>query len=214
MDAREEEVTCCATCGLTQRVGPLAPRQAACCARCGSILDENKAPSVIPTLACALAALIFYVPANLFPILTMQRYGLYSETTVWQGVVELARANYWFVAAIVFLASMAVPLIKLVVLFVLCATAQLRTRRWRRERTMMYRFIDVIGPWAMLDVFMLAVLVALVRLGSLATVLPGRGLLAFSFVVVFTLLASAFFDPKLIWRGYEQGDEHFVRKPT
>jgi paraquat-inducible protein A len=214
MDAREEEVVCCATCGLAQRVGLLRPHQAALCNRCGSVLEQNKSESVIPTLAFSLAALVFYVPANIFPILTMQRYGLYSETTVWQGVVELARANYWFVAIIVFLASMAVPLIKLTGLFVLCATAQLRTRRWRRERTMMYRFIDVIGPWAMLDVFMLAVLVALVRLGSLATVLPGRGLLAFSFVVVFTLLASAFFDPKLIWRGYEQGDEHFVRKPT
>src|SRR5436305_2163596 len=135
MDAREEEVTCCATCGLTQRVGALQPRQAACCPRCGSILDENKAPSVIPTLACALAALIFYVPANVFPILTMQRYGLYSETTVWQGVVELARLNYWFIAAIVFMASIAVPLFKLLSLFFLSITAQLRTRRWRRERT-------------------------------------------------------------------------------
>src|SRR4051812_24791821 len=209
MDAREEEVVCCATCGLAQRVGLLRPHQAALCNRCGSVLEQNKSESVIPTLACALAALIFYVPANLFPILTMQRYGLYSETTVWQGVVELARANYWFVAVIVFLASMAVPLIKLVVLFVLGITAQLRTRRWRRERTALYKFIDVIGPWAMLDVFMLAVLVALVRLGSLATVLPGRGLLAFAFVVVFTLLASSFFDPKLIWRGYREADEQW-----
>src|SRR3954470_2415164 len=141
MDAREEEVTCCATCGLTQRVGPLAPRQAACCARCGSILDENKAPSVIPTLACALAALIFYIPANIFPILTMQRYGLYSETTVWQGVVELARLGYWLVALIVFMASIAVPLIKLAGLFLLSVTASMHTRRWRRQRTAIYKFI-------------------------------------------------------------------------
>jgi paraquat-inducible protein A len=128
--------------------------------------------------------------------------------------VELARSGFWFVAVIVFAASIAVPLIKLAGLFFLCVTASLRTRRWRRERTLVYRFIDVIGPWAMLDVFMVAILVALVRLGSVATVLPGRGLLAFAFVVLFTLLASAFFDPRLIWRGYEQCDEYYRARPS
>src|SRR4051812_13391283 len=106
MDSREEAVTCCATCGLAQRVAALRAHQAALCRRCGSVLDESKSGTVIPTLAFSLAALIFYIPANIFPILTMQRYGLYTETTVWQGVLELARANYWFVAVIVFLASM------------------------------------------------------------------------------------------------------------
>ncbi len=209
MDAREEEVVCCPTCGLAQRVALLRPRESALCTRCESVLDEPRAASVVPSMAFALAALIFYVPANLFPILSMQRYGLHSETTVWQGVVELARSNDWFVAAVVFTASIVVPLVKLAALFLLGATSQLRTRRWRRERTLVYRFIEVIGPGAMLDVFVLAVLVSLVRLGSVATVLPGPGLLAFTFVVVFTLLASAFFDPKLIWQGYEASEAYY-----
>src|SRR5256714_2052146 len=127
MDAREEMV-CCHTCGLGQRVPALASHQAACCVRCGSIVEERKAATVIPTMAFSLAALIFYLPANIFPILTMQRYGLYSETTVWQGVVELARLNYWFIAIIVFMASIAVPLIKLAGLFFLSITATLHTR--------------------------------------------------------------------------------------
>jgi paraquat-inducible protein A len=214
MDTREEQVVCCRTCGLAQRVELLRPHQAALCVRCNSVLDESKSSSAIPTIAFTLAALVFYVPANIFPILSMQRYGLYSETTVWQGVLELIRLNYWFVGVIVFLASIAVPLLKLAGLLVLCITAQLRTRRWRRERTMLYRFIDVIGPWAMLDVFLLAVLVALVRLGSLATVVPGRGLFAFTCVVVLTLLASAFFDPKLIWRGYDEADARYRPAPA
>jgi len=212
MDAREAQTVCCQTCGLAQRIAPVPPGYSATCARCESVIEERRSASVVPTVAFSLAALVFYIPANIFPILTMQRYGLYSETTVWQGVLELARMNDWFIAIVVFMASIAVPLVKLAGLFFLSTTASLRTRRWRRERTMIYRFIDVIGPWAMLDVFLLAILVALVRLGSLATVMPGRGLLAFVFVVVFTLLASAFFDPRLIWQGYEECDEHFARR--
>src|SRR5436305_307464 len=135
MDAREAEVVCCATCGLAQRVEPVRPPYAALCRRCSTVLRQTGTATLIPTVAFSLAALVFYVPANIFPILTMQRYGLYSETTVWQGVVELARLNYWFIAAIVFMASIAVPLFKLLSLFFLSITAQLRTRRWRRERT-------------------------------------------------------------------------------
>jgi paraquat-inducible protein A len=206
MDARED-IVCCPTCGLVQQVEPPQPHQAVECPRCGSTLAEYKAGSVIPTAAFSLAALILYVPANIYPILSMERYGAYSESTVWGGVRGLMDAGYWFVAAVVFLASMAAPLLKLLGLFFLVVTAQRGTPRWRRERTRIYRFIEVIGPWAMLDVFLLAVLVALVRLGALATVLPGRGLLAFTGVVVFTLLASATFDPRLIWRTREKPND-------
>jgi paraquat-inducible protein A len=196
-----EQIVCCSTCGLTQRVEPLAQQSAAECPRCGSIVDERKSASVVPTATLALAALILYVPANLYPILRMERYGLYTESTVWEGVAELVRLGYWFVAVIVFLASIVVPLLKLAGLIFLSASSAAQSRRWRRQRTWIYKFIDVIGPWAMLDVFLLAVLVALVRLGSLATVLPGRGLFAFACVVVLTILASSLFDPKLIWRS-------------
>jgi paraquat-inducible protein A len=100
----------------------------------------------------------------------------------------------------VFLASMVVPLLKLVGLLVLVSGAESGTIRWRRARTRLYRFIDLIGPWAMLDVFLVAVLVALVRLGPLATVIPGPGLAAFTGVVVLTMLATALFDPRLLWQ--------------
>jgi paraquat-inducible protein A len=103
------------------------------------------------------------------------------------------------VAVIVFLASILIPLFKLLGLFYLVFTAKFGFAQRRRERTWIYKIIDVIGPWAMLDVFLLAILVALVKLGDLATVLPGRGLLAFTAMVVLTILASASFDPKQIW---------------
>jgi paraquat-inducible protein A len=94
---------------------------------------------------------------------------------------------------------MVIPLLKLTGLFFLVVSSMLQKGRWRRWRTGLYKFIDAVGPWAMLDVFLLAVLVALVKLGQLATVVPGPGLFAFAGVVVFTMLASSAFDPKLIW---------------
>ena len=198
-----EDIVCCQTCGLVQAIEAPRPGLAQECARCGTTVSEYRASSVVPTAALSLAALILYVPANLYPILRMERYGAYSESTVWGGVTGLANAGYWFVALIVFLASIAVPLLKLAGLLFLVVTTQLANSRWRRLRTQLYRFIDVIGPWAMLDVFLMAVLVALVRLGQLATIMPGRGLIAFTAVVVFTLLASAAFDPRLIWKEKE-----------
>lgn len=145
------------------------------------------------TAALSLAALIFYVPANLYPILRMQLHGAYSESTVWQGVQSLAQHGQWLVAAIVFLASIAIPLAKLLGLFFLVASARYRPSRWRRERQRLFGFIHAIGPWAMLDVFLLAILVALVKLGDFAETLPGPGLLAFASMVVLTMLASGSF---------------------
>jgi paraquat-inducible protein A len=195
------DILSCSTCGLRQRVEPLPADRTAECARCGSFRVAGARGSLQATAAFAVAALILYVPANIFPIMRMNFYGAYSENTVWGGVVSLAQHDQWLVAAIVFVASIAIPLVKLAVLLVLVLSTALHGRRLLRERTRIYRFVDVIGPWAMLDVFLLAVLVALVKLGTLATILPGPGLLAFACVVVFTMLASASFDPKLMWRA-------------
>src|SRR4030088_2972898 len=142
-----EEVLCCHTCGLAQKVAlpeGKAGRSVAVCPRCGSVVSERKGARVIPTAALSLAALMLYVPANLYPILHMERYGLVSDTTVWEGVAELMRQGYWFVALIVFLASIVQPLFQLAALFFLCATAATGSRRWRRLRTRLYQFIELI----------------------------------------------------------------------
>lgn len=195
-----ETIIACKTCGLVQRMDELQPGAAAECCRCGSIIGKRQVNSLGRTAAFSLAALILYVPANIYPILRMSYYGADSESTIWDGCVNLFRDGQWLVATIVFLASILIPLFKLLGLFFLVVTANFKSARWLQERTWIYRIIDVIGPWAMLDVFLLAVLVALVKLEQLATVLPGPGLLAFTAVVVLTILASASFDPKLIWR--------------
>jgi paraquat-inducible protein A len=193
----------CHTCGLLQRVEPLEPGTNADCRRCGAVVASGKRGSLGRTAALSLAALILYVPANLYPILRMNLHGAYSESTVWDGCVSLFENGEYLVAVIVFLASMAIPLVKLLALFFLVAMARMGSALWRRQRAWMHRVIELIGPWAMLDVFLLAVLVALVKLDKLATILPGPGLVAFASMVVLTILASASFDPRLIWNNPE-----------
>jgi paraquat-inducible protein A len=195
-----ESVVSCDTCGLVQTVEGLVPGTAAECIRCGSfVAARSSTRSLEVTAALSIAALILYVPANVYPIMRMYLYGGYSESTVWDGVVTLVRTDQWVVAVIVFLASMVIPVVKLAGLFSLVVTAWMGWGRRLRSRTQLYKFIDAIGPWAMLDVFLLAVLVALVKLSTWATILPGPGLIAFTAVVVLTMFASAAFDPKLIW---------------
>lgn len=199
-----ESINACKTCGLLQRIETLQPGTAAECFRCGSVIGKYPADSLGRTAAFSLAALIFFVPANIYPILRMDFYGAYSESTVWDGCVRLYRDGQWPVATIVFLASILIPFIKLLGLFFLVVVTRFKSTFWRRERTWIYKTLDVIGPWAMLDVFLLAILVALVKLGQIATVLPGPGLIAFTAMVVLTILASVSFDPTSIWDKTEQ----------
>ena len=157
--------------------------------------------SVARTGAFALAALILYVPANVYPIMRMTYLGRASENTIWSGCRELFQHGSYGVAIIVFCASILIPLLKLVGLFFLVLTA--RSTRWQRDRTRVFRLIDAVGRWSMLDVFLLSIMVGLVKLGEIATVSPGPGAAAFTAVVILTMLAGASFDPHLIWEGTE-----------
>jgi len=198
-------VVLCRSCDLVIETGDLEPGTKAVCPRCRSKVYERKLNSLQRTTALSLAALVLYVPANIYPILRMELYGAYSESTVWDGCVRLFQDDMWFIAVIVFLASILIPLLKLLGLFFLVATAG--STHWQRERTRIYQVIDVIGPWAMLDVFLLAILVAVVKLEQLATVLPGPGIVAFASVVILTILASQSFDPRLIWDEPQASDQ-------
>jgi paraquat-inducible protein A len=190
-------VIACTTCGLVQQLESVPPNHRAQCARCDSIIQHHHPNSRARTAAFALAALCLYVPANIYPIMVMEYMGRHTENTVWGGVKALYQAHMWYVAAIVFAASILVPLLKLLGLFFLVMN---RGQRWQKMRTWIYRAICRIGPWAMLDVFLLSVLVALIRFGRFATVVPGPGIVAFASVVVLTIFASSSFDPRVIWK--------------
>ncbi len=187
----------CPRCGLVHAVPPVPDGFAASCTRCGSPIERHLRGSLERTAALSLAALVMYLPANLLPIITLERLGARRETTVWQGVTDLFDHGSWGVATIVFVASMVIPLMKLVGLAWLCSAAG--RRAGRRERGRLHRVLEALGPWAMIDVFLVSILVATVKLGDLASVVPGPGLAAYTALVVLSLLASASFDPRLVW---------------
>ncbi len=200
-----DKLIACDTCDQVQRLEAVPEGATAKCARCGFTLFKRKPNSLHRTAALSLAALVFYVPANIYPILRMEYFGAYSESTIWEGCVALFEDGQYPVAVVVFLASIVFPLLKLLGLFFLVLTA--RSMAYPKDRSRVLRFIEWIGPWAMLDVFLMAILVALVKLGQLFTVLPGPGLLAFAAVVVFTILATSSFDSRLIWDRAEEAKE-------
>ena len=160
-------------------------------------MEKSHDPSTAKkTMAFAMTALIFYIPANIFPFMTIELYGQRNSATIWEGVVTLAESGSWPVAIIVFLASIFIPLIKLVILFYLSATYKNGKRLSFKLK--LHRFVEAIGRWSMLDIFLLAVLVSIMKLGHWTTVEPEPGALMFAMVVVFTMLASAYYDPKLL----------------
>lgn len=191
----------CRTCGLVQRVPKVGRGMRLRCARCESRLRVDRGGGIQVTAALTLAALVLYVPANLYPVLRVTSMGVTTQSTIWSGTRALAADGMWMVAAVVFIASILVPLLKLLGLGVLITTVRLSARR--RERTRLWRFIEAVGRWSMLDVFLLAVLVAQFKLSDMATVVPGPGIVAFTAVVVLTMTASATFDPALIWKHAE-----------
>lgn len=148
------------------------------------------------SLAFSLTALIFYLPANFFPFMSIELYGSRNTATIWGGVVSLTKSGSVAIAVIVFLASLVIPLLKLILLFYLSFVVE--TKRYSRFNLQIYRFIEAIGRWSMLDIFLLAVLVAIMKLGPWTSVAPRMGSLLFALVVIFTMLASATFDPKLL----------------
>jgi paraquat-inducible protein A len=184
----------CDTCGLVSRA-----HEGASCPRCGFTLRHRKPNSLARTWAFGIAALILYIPANAYPVLTVIRLGAGQPSTILGGAQELLDMGEWPLALLVFFASIAVPVLKLVGLAILLLTTHAGNGERLRDRTVLFRIVDAIGRWSMIDVFMISILVALVQFGAVATVRPGPGAMAFAAVVILTMFAAASFDPRLMW---------------
>jgi paraquat-inducible protein A len=164
------------------------------------VLEREKPLSVQRTWSCVIAAAVLYVPANALPVMSTTSAFETSTHTLLGGIHELWIDGSWALAMIVFIASIAVPVLKIAALGLLAWSVR-KAPRWRRlERARLFRLIEVVGHWSMLDVYVVVLLAACVRFGSLASAHPEPGLLAFAAVVVLTLLAAHSFDPRLIWR--------------
>jgi len=173
------------------------------CPRCGDHLHFRKPNSIQRSWALLLTAMLLYIPANLLPMMhTSSLFGSQSDT-IMSGVVYFWTSGSWYLALIIFFASIMVPLLKMVALMLLLITAQRRSRWQLQQRTRLYRLVEFVGRWSMLDIYVVAVIVALVQLKGLATILPGPGAIAFGAVVVLTMFAAMAFDPRIMWDSLE-----------
>ena len=186
----------CEVCGLLNR---RHPGTALHCVRCGSHLHARKPDSIGRAWALMIAGVILYGPANFYPVLTVIQLGSGAPSTIMGGVVELLSSGMYPLAALVFCASILVPVLKLLALgSMLVATGRGSARRLR-DRTKVYRIVAAVGRWSMIDVFMTSILVALVHIGGLVTITAGSGAVSFAGVVILTMLAAETFDPRLMW---------------
>jgi len=193
--ADELGLLACHACSLVVEQAT-APRH---CPRCHTRLHGRRPASVQRSAAFLLAALVLYIPANLLPVMFTSRLGSGEASTILTGVIEFWHAGAWDIALIIFTASVAVPCSKFLVLGLLLVSAGTRSTWAQVERARLYRFVEFIGYWSMLDVLVVALVAALVQFHALSYVEPRAGILFFGMVVIFTMLSAMCFDPRLIW---------------
>ena len=192
----------CHECDLLHRLKPLPQGSVAKCMRCGAVLQRHKRNSIDRTLCFALAGLILIVLANTFPFLAMKSEGLVQETTLITGVKELYHQDMHMLAALVFLTSILVPILYIVgILYII---APLKRNRLPWKLPLVFRFIQFIGPWGMMEVFMLGILVSIVKLAKMASIVPGIALYAFVALIFVLAATNASLDHHVVWQALEK----------
>ncbi|GGP18414.1 paraquat-inducible protein A [Silvimonas iriomotensis] len=204
VSAADEGLLNCHSCGLLSKNVPNAHDR---CPRCGAHLHLRKPDSLARTWALLIAAFLLYIPANILPVMHTASIIYEEDDTIMSGVVYLWTSGSWPLAILVFCASVTVPLAKLIALSVLAWTAQHKSTWRQQERTRLYRLVEFVGRWSMLDIFVVTLMVGLVHFQSLATISAGPGAVAFAAVVVLTMFAAMSFDPRLIWDPEQKQDD-------
>ena len=203
--AADLDLCSCHSCGLVS--SPDESSGPARCPRCHARLHDRTPNSVEQCWALLVAAYILYIPANLLTIMETGSLFDNRKDTIMSGVIHLWITGSWGIAVIVFIASIMVPLFKLISLTLLLVSVQRRSTRWPMQRARLYRLLELVGRWSMLDIYVVTLLAAVVQIRSLATVRAGTGAIAFGAVVVLTMFASMKFDPRLIWDPLRKGSE-------
>ena len=198
LTAREAGLMSCHVCGQLAHI-PADRAALLRCPRCRAPMHPRKPASVSTTWALIIASAVLFVPANLLPMMTTSSLLGRQQDTIMSGVVFLWQSGSWPLAAVVFFASIMVPLLKIIALAWLTVTVQRRSRRSVMQRTRLYRIVEFVGRWSMLDIYVITILVALVNFRGLATIEAGPAAIAFGAVVVLTMFAAMSFDPRLIW---------------
>jgi paraquat-inducible protein A len=195
--AREAGLVTCLSCRL------LSPRARTACPRCGATLRPRKPESRERTWALLATAVILYIPANVLPVMRVVNFGKAQADTLMGGVVHFSRSGEWHLALIIFTASVLVPILKITVLVFLLLVEHRMVAWDPLQRARLYRLTELVGRWSMVDIFVVSLMVAVVELGSLASIAPGPGAVAFALMVVATMLAALSFDPRLVWDTVE-----------
>ncbi|SDE02458.1 paraquat-inducible protein A [Limimaricola pyoseonensis] len=193
LTAREAGLVSCTRCTRVWPAGTSA------CGRCGKPLVSRDGYSLSRVWAWWIAGLMCYFPANLYPMLRTQVLFTVSEDTIVGGAIELAKYGSYFVALIILIASVAIPIGKFVAIAWLAVSVRRGSRARPQSRHRLYEIVEYIGRWSMIDVFVVAILTALVQLNIAASIKPGPAALAFALSVIFTMLSAQAFDPRLIW---------------
>jgi len=191
----------CLECRATVRAGTANSR----CPRCRARLHERKPHSLIVTTVLVIAAAILYVPANFLPVMDTRTFMDDEYDTIMSGVMVLLQSGSWPIALLVFVASIVVPLLKILALAVLLYSAWRGSPRRRLQRSELFRLVDFIGRWSMLDVYAISLLATLVQVQTFASIIVGWGAWAFGAVVVLTMLAARTFDERLLWDAQPHG---------
>ncbi len=197
--AAERGLISCHTCTLLVPAAYLDGHGHGACPRCGSPLHSRKPNSIMRTWALILTAALLYIPANIYPVMTVIQFGRGDPNTILSGVIHLIQGGMYGLAMIIFFASVVVPVLKLVVLSYLNISVQKRSSRRTKDRTLLFRVTEGVGAWSMVDIYVVALLVGLVNFGALSTIRPGVGASFFGAVVVITMFAAHCFDPRIIW---------------
>ncbi|OUL85287.1 paraquat-inducible protein A, partial [Paraburkholderia hospita] len=191
----------CHSCGLLTKSD--SHGHDASCPRCGAHLHARKPASFARTWAFLIAAMVLYIPANMLPVMNTSSLFGSEKDTILSGVVYLWASGSWPLAIIVFIASIAVPMLKIIAIMFLVISTQRRSLALLQQRTRIYRVVELVGRWSMLDIYVITILVALVQFNALATIQAGPAAVAFGAVVVLTMFAAMSFDPRLIWDATE-----------
>jgi paraquat-inducible protein A len=204
ISAKSMGMVSCHDCHLLSHWPKLSGSQVVCCPRCGSELHQRKPNSLARTWALLFAAIIFYIPANLLPMTVTSALGSVQADTIMSGVIYFLHHGSWEIGLVIFIASIFVPFMKFMILIYLLLSVQFKSIKQPKSRTRLYQLTEAVGRWSMLDVYVVSILIALVKLGALVEIAAGPAVLYFAFVVVLTMLAAESFDPRLIWDVVEE----------
>ena len=176
------------------------------CVRCHTKFYQRKPQSIQYTLAWTLAALAMFIPANIYPMMIFYKFGIVEHSTILEGIASFIESGTYPLAIIIFVASFIVPLGKILVLFILMTKTLFHDRRRPFLQTNLYRLIDSLGAWSMLDVFVVVVMAGVVNMGFITSIEAGLGITYFTLMVVCTMIATVSFDPRLLWDNVIKDD--------